>query len=178
MTKPLSLLAAAMVAAVGLPATYTVEPLPGTKQVRVTIKLDEGEFADEFRMPAWAPGDYEIFNYGTKISEVEFFRPLAGTAFEGIHAEQGDDVNHWKAGNPSMVTYIVDESRGNFSPNLRVTANELFVSGPGVLGWFVGHADEEHTLFVQLPTENSKAACALDPISAKSGYVGYRAVTY
>ena len=178
MKRLLGTLAAAMVAAVGIPATYTVEAIPGTKQVRVTIELDEGEFADEFRMPAWAPGDYEIFNYGSNISEVEFYRPLVGTAFESIHAEQGDDVNHWKAGNPNLVTYIVNESRGNFSPNLRVTPNEIFVSGPGVLGWFVGHADEEHTLLIKLPTDSSKAACALDPIDAADGYVGYRAVDY
>ncbi|MCH8979506.1 MAG: M61 family metallopeptidase [Armatimonadetes bacterium] len=178
MKRPLCVLAAAMVAAVGIPATYTVEPIPGTKQVRVTIMLDEGEFANEFRMPAWAPGDYEIFNYGSKISEVEFSRPHSGSGIEGVHAERGDDVNHWKAEGPSMVTYVVDESRGNFSPNLRVTPNEIFVSGPGVLGWFVGHADEQHTLIIKLPTARSKAACALDPIEAKEGYAAYHAEDY
>ena len=53
-------------------AWYFVEPKSETRQARVVIVLDEGQTAKEFRMPAWAPGDYEIFNYGSKIEQVVF----------------------------------------------------------------------------------------------------------
>ena len=173
MKKPLFVLVATMLAVVSTCATYTVTGVPESKQARVTIVVEDGP-ATEFRMPAWAPGDYQIFNYGTKIERIKFF--LDGAEVEG---KQGEDVNLWTIeGGATMVEYWIGESRGNFSPNLRVTEVEMFVSGPGVLGWLKGHADEEHELFVKLPTEKSKGACSLDVIESDPEYVGYHAVDY
>jgi predicted metalloprotease with PDZ domain len=155
-------------------AWYFVEPKPETRQARVVIVLDEGQTAKEFRMPAWAPGDYEIFNYGTKIDQVVFKNKEAVVA-----ATKGSDPNHWIIdGEATMVEYLVNESRGNFSPNLRVTADEMFVSGPGVMGWFVGHDREKHTLNV-LTKAGETAACPLDPVETSfGGFTGFSAVDY
>lgn len=174
MRRALFVFTAAMVAAVCHPAWYFIEARPETKQAWVVIVLEEGETASEFRMPAWAPGDYHIFDYGTKIEKVKF--SLDG---EEVAAKQGDDVNLWTVeGKVNMVEYLVNESRGNFSPNLRVTADEMFVSGPGVLGWFVGHADEKQSLQIMANTENAKAACSLDKVTATAESFKYSAEDY
>ena len=174
MNKTISVFLVAALAAIGQTATYTVEALPESKQARVTVLITKGESSKEFRMPAWAPGDYEIFDYGKKIESVKFFKD--GQEVAGV---QGDDPNLWTVeGGATKAVYTVNESRGNFSPNLRVTEDEMFVSGPGVLGWFSGHAKEEHSLYIRHLGEGSKAACALDPLEASQGYTGYHAVDY
>lgn len=123
-------------------AEYFVRPVPLTKQAVVTIKQKPGTSATEFRMPAWAPGDYQIFNFGNRLSAVTFER-----GGKPVEAVRGADVNLWTIlGGADSVTYTVSESRGNFSHNLRVTPSEMFISGPGVFGWFGGHQAEVHTV--------------------------------
>ncbi|MCH7903198.1 MAG: M61 family metallopeptidase [Armatimonadetes bacterium] len=174
MKRLLVFFAVVMLAAVCRPAWYFIAAMPDTKQARVVVVLEDGDTATEFRMPGWAPGDYEMFNYGKKIEQVKF--SLNG---EQVTAKKGSDVNLWTIeGGANVVEYIVNESRGTFSPNLRVTQDEMFVSGPGVFGWFAGHADEKQTLHVMLNTESAKVACSLDPIDPMQGAASYSAVNY
>lgn len=154
-------------------ADYTVMALPATKQAKVTIKLAPGEASSEFRMPAWAPGDYEIFNYGKSISNVKFF-----VGNREVASSKGDDPNLWLIdGGAERVEYLANESRGNFSPNLRVTATEMFVSGPGVLGWFKDQADQNHTLSI-VHEEGMKVAIALPHKSTAPKVDVYTAKNY
>ena len=155
-------------------ATYTIEALPETKQAKVTIVLNPGGSSTQFRMPAWAPGDYQILNYGTKIEQLKFRQGR-----EWVDGVEGDDLNLWTIeGGASEVTYVVNESHGNFSPNLRVTDAEMFVSGPGVLGWFAGHADEKHDLRIKVTPIGASVACSLDPGGSVAPYQGYVAEDY
>ncbi len=140
MRRSIFCLAAIAVSAFSQAAFYSVTPLPGEKMARVTVKLESP--ANEFRMPAWAPGDYEIFNYGEMVVEPKFTRDG-----KEVEAVQGPDVNLWTIqGGADQVVYKVKESGGNFSPNLRVREGEMFVSGPGVLGWFVGDENKPQQL--------------------------------
>ena len=153
-------------------ADYFVDPLIETKQVAVTIALKRGEESKEFRMPAWAPGDYQLFNYGTKIQDVSFTK-----AGRRVIASRSSDPNLWLIPDGAdRVTYVVNESGGNFSPNLRVTPGEIFISGPGVFGWFKDHAEEPHLL--SLPGERQMIAVALPERNTIEGYVGFAAKTY
>lgn len=142
MRRSIFCLAALAISGLSLAAVYEVTPLPAEKLAQVTVQLESP--ATEFRMPAWAPGDYEIFNYGAQVVEPKFFR-------EGKEVEftKGGDVNLWTIpGGADKVIYKVKESGGNFSPNLRVREGEMFVSGPGVLGWFVGDENKPQQLSI------------------------------
>ena len=154
-------------------ADYTISAIPSTKQAKVTIRLAKGEAAYEFRMPAWAPGDYEIFNYGRSVSDARFY-----LGNQQVASARTDDPNLWTvSAGADRVEYLVSESRGNFSPNLRVTQTEMFVSGPGVLGWFKDHADQVHTLSI-VHEEGMKVAIALPRISTAPKVDVYRAKNY
>jgi predicted metalloprotease with PDZ domain len=171
--KSFLIAALAMLSAAARAADYTVMALPATRQAKVTVKLAPGEVSYEFRMPAWAPGDYELFDYGTRLSDVRFY--LGNTP---VAPSRGEDPNLWTmAGGADRVEYLVAESRGNFSPNLRVTAVETFVSGPGVFGWFKDHADQAHTLSI-VHEEGMKVAIALPLVSSAPKVDVYRARNY
>jgi len=142
MTRLAALATACAIASFARPASYFFSPMPEVERGQVEILLGQGKEATEFRMPAWAPGDYQIFNYGTKVAAVRFFKGTTEVDFK-----QGSDPNTWSIpGGANRVVYIVNESRGNFSENLRVSADEFFISGPGVFGWFAGHQNEAHTI--------------------------------
>lgn len=171
--RRLSLLLALAVSIGAQAADYTVMALPATKQAKVTVRLAPGEFSSEFRMPAWAPGDYEIFNYGKSITSVKFY-----VGNREVASVRGDDPNLWIVdGGADRVEYLANESRGNFSPNLRVTATEMFVSGPGVLGWFKDQSDQNHTLSI-VHEEGMKIAIALPHKSTSPKVDVYTAKNY
>ncbi len=150
------LFAALLVVTTGQAADYTIMAMPPTKQAKVTIKLAPGEYSSEFRMPAWAPGDYEIFNYGKSITNVRFY-----VGNREVSASRTEDPNLWLIdGGADRVEYLAAESRGNFSPNLRVTPVETFVNGAGVFGWFKDQADQVQTLNI-VHEEGMKIAIAL-----------------
>jgi predicted metalloprotease with PDZ domain len=124
--------------------TYSVTPLEDQGLAQVSVQI--GSASPAFRMPAWAPGDYQIFNYGRFLQDVEFRR-----RGESVAATRGADPNLWTIpGGADEVVYRVRPSRGNFTTNLWMKGGDLWVSGPGVLGWFDGHADESHEIRIQL----------------------------
>lgn len=140
-------------------ANYRVVPILETKQARVTVTIDNP--AGTFQMPAWAPGDYQIFDYGTKIQTIVFYR--GDTVTDSIY----DGKGRWTIPDGAdRVEYLVNESRGNFSPNLRITLDEMFVSGPGVLGWFEGHAHEKQYLTLS-PQEGQSVGISLPPVKER-----------
>lgn len=125
-------------------ASYSV--VPGEGSVKVTVVLDRGQRATEFWMPAWAPGDYQIFDYGKFVRDPVFTRDGSP-----VPAMTGENPNLWKIeGGADSVVYTVLPSRGNFSPNLQIRGSEVFLNGPGVFGWFSGHANEAQSFSVAL----------------------------
>jgi len=160
---------------VGHAAQYSFTPLPASGTARVHVRLVQGA-GKEFRMPAWAPGDYELLNYGRFVETVEFKK--AGSVVESEHSTS--DVNLWTIpAGADEVTYEVKPSRGNFSPNLRVTAEQAFVSGPGVFGWFEGDQRNRQTLHIALQPAGAQAFTTLDPVpSAKVGFASFEAYDY
>jgi len=138
----------AVLSTIATAAHYAVEPQVDTKTAKVTLTLAAGQSSKVFRMCSWIPGDYDLVHYGRKISSVVF--SLNGQPVNAEHSDADPDL--WTlSGGADKVTYTVAESRGNFSPNLRVRTNELFISGGGVYGWFEGHANEKHQLEVTNP---------------------------
>ncbi|MBS1715128.1 MAG: M61 family metallopeptidase [Armatimonadetes bacterium] len=132
--RPLLFLTLATLTTFVRAAEYTLEVRE--KDAVVGIKVEKP--SEEFRMPAWIPGDYELFDYGRRLSDVRFYKGA-----KEVPSIRGDDVNLWTVpGGADRVRYVVSPSMGNFSPNLQIRANEVFVNGGGVFGWFEGHAHE------------------------------------
>jgi predicted metalloprotease with PDZ domain len=112
-------------------ADYAVDGLTESATARVRAVVEKP--AAEFAMPAWAPGDYQIFDYGEKVLSLS--AKLRGEPVAAVKA----GANRWTfPQGADEVDYIVSESGGNFSPNLRVRPGEIFISGPGVFGAFAG----------------------------------------
>lgn len=173
--RPCLVLLHLVIATAAAGATYTVEPLPQENGVSVAISISRP--STQFRMPAWAPGDYRIVNLGANLAEVRFFRNGAFVAAE----RDAQDPNLWRVPDGAdEVRYVVARVRsGMFSENLRVTQREMFAQWPAVLGWFEGHANEEHTLRVRALTPDSKVEIALRPLPhTESGYFAFTAPDY
>ncbi|MBX3120018.1 MAG: M61 family metallopeptidase [Fimbriimonadaceae bacterium] len=146
----------ALAAAFSQAAEYTFTPLPDTNTGQIRVKLDKGT-AKEFRVAAWCPGDYQIFNYGNNVTAIRFLK-----AGQAVTATKRSDPNLWTiAEGADEVIYEMKPSRGNFTVNLSVKANEAFVSPSAVFGWFTGHTKEQHTLIVQTSSAEFKVECPL-----------------
>lgn len=138
MKKLLALAFAVGFATHALAAKYTFTTTEEYAVVELTIQTP----SKAFRMPAWAPGDYQLFNYGKRI-----FEPVFTKDGSEVKAEKGDDPNLWTIPEgANKVVYKVRPSRGNFSPNLVISNTYTFISGPGVFGWFDGHQNEPQEL--------------------------------
>lgn len=133
------------VAACGFAADYTFTPQTDTAQMQ--IALAKNKRAKVFRMPAWIPGDYQIFDYGKLIDNVQF--TLKGDSVTGTQDQKDPNLWHIPTGADTVI-YRVKPSRGNFSPNLQIRGEQVFVCG-GAYGWFEGYQDEPHTLKLVLP---------------------------
>jgi predicted metalloprotease with PDZ domain len=144
--RSLAVIALAAACQAALSADYTFTP--GAETGSVQIKLGKNQKATEFRMPAWLPGDYQIFDYGKVIENVSFSLKDKTVASERVEA----DPNLWKIpAGADTVSYTVKPSRGNFSPNLQIRGGLVFINGGGVFGYFGGHKDEVHNLKLMLP---------------------------
>lgn len=155
-------------------ATYTVKGDFEQLRLHVTVKLDAGTSASEFRMPAWAPGDYRIVNFGKGVRDIKFLHLES----EVPHTRPG--VNVWTSAQKfDTVTYsVVDADAVFFSDFLRVTDQEFCFDGPAVLGYVVGHANEKHTLRIA-KTLAGGVECALERVdSPDARFVVYTASDY
>ena len=136
-------------------ADYSIVPVLETRQAKVTVDLGDSGTSNEFRLPAWAPGDYQILDFGKNVASITFYK-----AGEEVPSTQGDDRNLWTIPDGAdKVVYFIKESLGNFGAKLRVTPDEMFVSGAGVFGWFKGHMNEQQVL--HLSPEGMPVAIAL-----------------
>lgn len=154
--KLIFLICLSIVAACGA-ATYSTSVSAPESSLSVTITLDKA--ARVFRMPAWAPGDYRIVNFGTRLTEVRFTN-----AGKPVASERESDPNLWLIPNGAdRVTYKIRSGNpGIFSENLRIRENELFINGPAVFGYFEGHKEEQQTLrLTPFPKDGSPIACSL-----------------
>lgn len=155
-----------------LPAEYTFTPLPETGNAHVRVRLAGN--AQEFWLPEWAPGDYQIFSYGKFVESIWFKK--AGLDVPSV---KDPILGKWTLPQGAdTVEYIIKPSRGNFSPNLRVTATDAFVSGPGVFGWFVGNDMQRQTLRIKLMPEGATAHTTLRPETSSSEYAVFSAPNF
>ena len=143
-------------------ATYALTTHPESSSVRVVITLESAS-ATAFRMPAWAPGDYRIVNFGNNLSDVEF--SLRG---EKAAASRGADPNLWTVpdGADSVSYTVSGVTSGIFSENLRVTRSELFISGPAVFGYFEGYDRTPHLLRIDISPKEANVLCSLRRIES------------
>lgn len=138
-------------------ADYEVRFQPATQLAEVKISIPAAEVMT-FEMPAWIPGDYEIFNYGQTVRSVEFRN--GGNRVEG----KQESVNRWKSsGEANQVVYVVGASRGNFSDNLGFRGSAQFICG-GAYGWIGGH-DEEETKVQFYPATGEQIFSSLESVS-------------
>jgi predicted metalloprotease with PDZ domain len=158
-----------------LSAEYRFTPLPETGNAQVEIRLRSGN-AKAFRMPAWAPGDYQLFHYGRVVQSLEFAKD--GKPAPARKADADPNLWYLPEG-ADAARYTVQPSRGNFSPNLWVSATQAFVSGPGVFGWFVGDETNEQILHVALKPAGATVHVTLEPRrEAPAGFASFRATNY
>lgn len=141
-------------------ASYEVRLDPRTQTAEVSIAVSEpGRLA--FQMPAWIPGDYELFNYGQSVVSLEFRN--GGRAVSSTK----DGLNRWVSeGDSDRVVYRVRATAGNFSPNLGYRGSTAFLCG-AVYGWVEGHAKEAHTV-VYIAGAQDQAVSALKPVEGRS----------
>lgn len=118
-------------------AKYEVKFDPASQTAEISVSVPKLETL-AFQMPAWIPGDYELFNYGQDVTSLEFRN--GGT----VVGSTKDGLNRWVASGPcDRVVYKVKTSMANFSPNLAYRNDVSYISG-GAWGWIEGH-DEEPT---------------------------------
>lgn len=157
MNKFLLIISLGLAPIAGIAATYTFSGDATTGLATVKVELGEERESKRFNMPAWAPGDYEILNYGQYVKSITFTR-----RGQPVSHRQGAGPNTWEIPNGAdAVTYTVAVSRGNFSPNLRIREAEHFISGPGVFGWFDGATKERQSLWMVRPNDTWKVLCSL-----------------
>jgi len=124
-------LAAVFATAADKPIKYTMKFQKDPPLATITIKLPDGEKGTRFTMPAWIPGDYFAWNFGGTVKSVKFTR-----YDEEVTMNRGRSVNEFYANESfDAVEYTVTPSRGNFSDNLLIQPNLIFVNGAGLLGW-------------------------------------------
>jgi len=126
---------------------YSMEFDMGSGTSSIEMKLPEGKTAKKFWMSAWVPGDYQRWDFGGTITEISFYKEgeevkLSGR--DGVNGFIGEE--EWDS-----VKYRVKQSRGNFSDNLLVAANQIFVSPAGVLGFADGMLQEPVEVAVDGP---------------------------
>lgn len=170
------LIAGATVASQG--AEYRVAVDPDAGAARVEISLARGESSDLFSMPAWAPGDYRIVNFGRHVRDVKFWQ---GADEIPLKDGRANGVNAWRASRPGdKVTYtVLAQPAGIFSENLRITATEVFWNGPAVFGWLEGHAKEAHSVRVETAPVGGVFVCPLSGVlDAKSSERTFTARDY
>lgn len=132
-------------------ATYEFRRDSESGKGLVTVSLKTGEKSTRFEMPAWAPGDYQLFDFGGLLEGVQF--TLNGKPVKSEFVSP----NSWVIPEGAdRVTALVNQSRGNFSPMFLMQNDLTYVNGSGVFGWFVGFDDEEHRLIVVKGSESEK----------------------
>jgi predicted metalloprotease with PDZ domain len=113
----------------------------------VEMQLPEGKTANKFWMPAWAPGDYQIFDFGNTVTQLSFFNKgeeVKVASRDGTNGFIGE--SEWET-----VRYRVKMSRGNFSDNLLITPEVIFVSPAAVIGFADGFLAEPVELMTEGP---------------------------
>lgn len=127
-------------------------------------------------MPAWAPGDYRIVNFGKRLRNVSF--TLGG---EFVSYERSSDPNLWKLPNGAdKVSYFVPNTGPSlFTEDIRVNSQEMYIEGPAAFGYFQGHLEENQKLKIRLLSENASIETSLEKTDSSSEVWGsYSAPNY
>ncbi|MCB0826387.1 MAG: hypothetical protein KDC26_09375, partial [Armatimonadetes bacterium] len=86
--------------AIAQAADYSIKLNPDQNNLTVRVKVSQK--SNFFRMPAWVPGDYELFNYGRQVKSFQFYQ--GGNPVPAL----AKDVNTWevRAGADEVVMTI------------------------------------------------------------------------
>ncbi len=158
MTKCLWTVICAIIAAAPASATITyhitarVALTPPLVQVDMSFKLPRAECI-KLEAPAWSPGDYQLQHFG------KYILSLSATTGSGLplKVSRGRLPDEWRiaCGNPGMVHvqyFVPNEPPGNFSQNVQLTKNLLFINGPAALLYVRGRKEESCQLTVTIPS--------------------------
>jgi predicted metalloprotease with PDZ domain len=141
---------------------YHIDFQPAAKQLWVTIQLDNPGESETFRIPAWAPGFYQIAQYQDGISQVEARTPDGKTLMISRDGDRG-----WKVADqdrkPIVFSYRVkgDEAGLGFFATA-VHDADGYVCGASAMMYVDGRITEPDTLKVEIPT-GWDIATPLDP---------------
>jgi predicted metalloprotease with PDZ domain len=150
---------------------YTATPNISSRDMRITLKLDEPTGQAAFDIPAWTPGFYFILNYQDKISDFAAADPL-GNALEVRHIDRQWVVKN-PAKTPITVSYRVtgdDPGLGFFAAH--VDNQTAYINGAGTFMYVEGRMTEPCHLKVRMP-DGWQVATAMDPDSDE----GFEAAT-
>ncbi len=148
---------------------YTIEiKNPALKKAYVTLDIQNiSESNLSFLMPAWAPGNYMMCNFGRWIDSVQ--------AYDRTNQHLPvvrKNVNEWQIKNAntiSRITYIARDIPDDSLESLPTCLNEMgadyfFFNGPSVFGYLENHKNEKCRVSYLLPS-GWKTWCALDSLS-------------
>lgn len=114
---------------------------------KVEMHLPDGQTATKFWMSAWIPGDYQVWDFGNTVTAIEFSKEG-----EPVKLSSRDGANGFVAeGSWDTVRYTVRQSKGNFSDNLLISPNLVFVNPAGVIGFADGNLQKPVELTVSGP---------------------------
>ncbi len=148
MTRLTFVVGIGLTSALTFAADYEVRFDSASQMAEIRITVPQPKVLS-FNMPAWIPGDYQIFNYGKTVRSVQFRK---GGSLLGANQVS---VNQWASnGEADQVIYLVGTSKGNFSDNLAFRGSVSFICG-GAYGWLSGHQSEAQNIrFYPLPGES------------------------
>lgn len=152
MTRVSGVMLAMLVCSLGWSADYEVRFMPETQTAEIRISIPKQDKL-VFQMPAWIPGDYELFNYGQTVKSIRFRD--GGKDVKAV----ANNSNKWESlEQANQVIYTIGTSVGNFCANLAFRG-DVTVIGGGAFGWLEGHSlGETKVKFFTQPGQEVYAA--------------------
>lgn len=133
---------------------------------KVRIELPAKETGRQFHMPAWRPGDYFQFDYGQTVRNI---RLLDGDEEVEVIATRNPNV--FRGAEPfTAVEYEASPSRANFTDNLIVGRDLIFVSGGAVLGWIDDRQNQPVELSAEAPATGLTAVMGFNDPTKKPNF--------
>ncbi len=140
----------------GATITYRITALPGIHpplvKVDMHFSVPRAEIVNA-EAPAWCPGDDQLQNFGKYVTSMSA-SSASGSPFQ---VTQGKQVGEWQvhcteAGSIDLQYFVPEVPPGNFSNNVQIEPNLLFINGPAALLYLKGRKLEDCELFVHVPT--------------------------
>lgn len=142
---------------------FTVTPQPATRNFHVEFHARGGNGElDDFTMPAWMPGYYELMHYARLVSHFQA-RDGAGRAL-GWEQVTPDTWRVVAARAPEVVvSYDVAASRP-FAADNSIDNDQAFIAPPGMFLYIAGELARPAEVTIQLPAGWQRIATGLAPL--------------